>query len=143
MIGWKPLAAIAPLLGAAATPAQACRELQPGSYDLAAYQAVVLARVSAAQEVEAPWGISWRLRAEAVRTVSGSARPGEYEYEVLLFSDGCRPQPLPEAGELWVLYFRENNQNQQVDLAFPRDWVEQIDPRVLASPAPDAVGRRG
>lgn len=121
---------IAAAIAASASPAFACRALYPPSLHLASYTDVVVAKVSSAEEVASPGWIKWHLKWDAVRVVSGRAQLGPFEKEVSLFSDGCKPQPLPTSGDLWALYLQKEGATYSIDLALPVEWAGRADPRV-------------
>lgn len=120
----------------AASPAMACRMLQPSALGLDQYETVLLASVTQAEPVENPGWYTWRVTAQAVENVSGEAGLSTYHFTSTLYSNGCgfwSPVQPPAAGERWVLYFAVPG-SSEVRWAFPLDYVRDHDPRLANLP---------
>lgn len=119
----------------AASPAMACRMLEPSALGLHQYETVLLASVVEAERVENPGWYTWRITAQTIQTIGGDQTTSRHTFTSTLYSIGCARSPMqaPPAGERWVLYLTPSD-TAPIIRAFPLDYVRDHDPRLANLP---------
>ena len=119
----------------AASPASACRMVQPSALGLGQYETVVLASITHAESIENPGWYTWRITAQTIQTIRGDQTTSRHTFTSTLYSIGCARSPMqaPPAGERWVLYLTPSD-TAPIIRAFPLDYVRDHDPRLANLP---------
>ncbi len=110
-------------------PAFACRQRAVKEEHFKKFDLIVLVSVKSSEWADNPGWNTWKITAQSIRTILGSAQSSLYTFEATLSSSGCEPDPLPPAGERWVLYFDKADPTKVKD-ALPLNLVRSHDRRL-------------
>lgn len=112
-----------------ATPAQACRTLEPNAATLAEYTGVVLVDVETSKRLDNPGWNSWEIEARSVKPIEGAKFRMNYIFRTTQSSDGCGTTHLPRKGEKWVVYLAPSD-SRTVEEAYPLALARGFDKRL-------------